>query len=66
MAFSTPFFFKENQLKKWLQGFLKQNSQLKMRTTQGTSHAQAKGFNQENVRKFFELYEPEFRKINSQ
>jgi hypothetical protein len=47
-------------------GVFKLNSQLTVRTPQGTSHARAKGFNPKNVRKFFEVYEPEFRKINSQ
>jgi hypothetical protein len=30
------------------------------------THAWMKEFNPENVRKFFEIYEPEFRKINLQ
>jgi hypothetical protein len=45
---------------------VERNSQLTVRTTQGISLARVKGFNPENVRKFFELYEPEFIKISSQ
>jgi hypothetical protein len=51
--------------RKWLRGFLKRHPQLSLRKPQGTSMARVKGFSPENVKLFFELYEPELLKINS-
>ena len=50
--------------KKWLASFLKRHPQLSFRSPQNISHARVKGFNPESVKTFFELYEPEFQKIN--
>lgn len=52
--------------KKWLRGFLKNHPQLSLRKPQGTSFARVKGFSPENVKRFFELYEPELLRIKSQ
>jgi hypothetical protein len=62
MAFSVPFLLKDNQLEKWLHGFLTRNSEPTTGAAYGASHVRLKGHNAENVRKFLELYEPEFRK----
>ncbi|KAK9703812.1 CENP-B N-terminal DNA-binding domain [Popillia japonica] len=51
---------------KWLRRFLRRHTQLSLKKPQGTSFARVKGFNPENVKRFFEIYEPELLKINSQ
>jgi hypothetical protein len=56
---------KQSAGKKWLKGFLKRHPQLSFRKPQGTSIARVKGFSPENVKLFFELYEPELLKIKS-
>ncbi|CAH2018085.1 unnamed protein product [Acanthoscelides obtectus] len=50
--------------KKWLRGFFKRNPQLSVRSPQGMSNARIRGFNQESVASFFDLYEKELSKIN--
>lgn len=50
---------------KWLRGFLRRHTQLSLKKPQGTSFARVKGFSPENVKRFFEIYEPELLKINS-
>lgn len=49
--------------KKWLRLFFKRHPQLSMRTPQGMSAARIKGFTAENVSTFFDLYEPEYNKL---
>lgn len=56
---------KQSAGRKWLKGFLKRHPQLALRKPQGTSINRIKGFSQENVKIFFELYEPELLKIKS-
>ncbi|KAI4468483.1 tc5 transposase dna-binding domain [Holotrichia oblita] len=51
---------------KWLKGFLRRHTQLSLKKPQGTSFARVKGFSPQNVKRFFEIYEPELLKINSQ
>jgi hypothetical protein len=45
-------------------GIFKRNFQPTVRTLQDSFHVRVKGFSPENVCKFFEIYEPEFRKFN--
>ena len=49
--------------KKWLQSFLKRHPVLSMRTPEGISAAQLKGFTSENST-IFDIYESELRKVN--
>nr|CAH7767142.1 unnamed protein product [Callosobruchus chinensis] len=51
--------------KKWLRLFLKRHPQLSMRTPQGMSAARVKSFTPEKVSGFFDLYEPEYNKIQN-
>lgn len=48
---------------KWLRGFLRRHPTLSIRTPQAISAARTKGFTQENVNSFFDIYETEFAKI---
>lgn len=50
--------------KKWLRNFLRRHPELSVRSPQAISNARVRGFNQENVAAFFELYEKELQKIN--
>ncbi|KAG5864262.1 hypothetical protein JTB14_018016 [Gonioctena quinquepunctata] len=49
---------------KWLRGFLKRNQNLSIRKPQGISKARMKGFTPENVKKYFDLLEPQMQNIN--
>jgi hypothetical protein len=51
--------------KKWLKGFLKRHAEiLSVRLPHGIQAARVKSFTKENVNKFFDLLEPELKKIN--
>lgn len=50
--------------KKWLKNFMKRQKQLSVRTPQGLSYVRAKGFTEDAVNKFFDIYEPVLEKIN--
>jgi len=54
---------KESAGKKWLRAFLHRHPELSVRTPQATSAARIKGFNQEAVNSFFDIYETEMEKI---
>lgn len=60
-------FSKKSELagRKWLKGFFKRNRHLSVRTPQGLSFGRAKGFNPEDVSRFFYLYDPCLQKIKS-
>ncbi|KAJ4452263.1 hypothetical protein ANN_03781 [Periplaneta americana] len=49
---------------KWLHSFLRRHQELSLRKPQSTSMARIRGFNQENVIKFFDVYEPLMNIIN--
>ncbi|KAJ4435306.1 hypothetical protein ANN_17916 [Periplaneta americana] len=49
---------------KWLHSFLRRHQELSLRKPQSTSMARIRGFNQENVIKFFDIYEPLMNIIN--
>lgn len=51
--------------RKWLKGFFRRNPKLSIRQPQGLSFARAKGFNPNDVSKFFDLYDPCLQKIGS-
>lgn len=51
--------------RKWLKNFFHRNPQISIRQPQGLSMARAKGFNPEDVSKFFDFYEPCLQKINN-
>lgn len=48
--------------RKWFKQFLVRNPHLSLRTPQGTSLNRVRGFNRENVEKFFEILENEYDK----
>jgi hypothetical protein len=50
--------------KKWLRNFLKRNPTLSLRKPQSMALARAKGFTQANVKMFYDLLEPELKKVN--
>ena len=50
----------------WFRDFLKRHPNLSIRTPRATSKARAKGFTQEYVKKFFNVYEDEFEKVKGQ
>jgi hypothetical protein len=50
--------------KKWLRYFLKRHPVLSLRTPGRISAARAKSFTSENVARFFDMYESEFKKVN--
>jgi hypothetical protein len=61
MAFSAKFSLQRNQTEYMVSRIVK----VKDRTPQGNFHTRVKGFYTENMRTFFEIYEPEFIKITS-
>jgi hypothetical protein len=52
--------------KKWLQSFFKRYPVLSLRTPEGISAAQVKGFTSENLARVFDVCESEVRKVNYQ
>lgn len=48
---------------KWIRNFLKRHPNLSMRKPQSMALARAKGFSKENVTLFYDLLEPELRKV---
>ncbi|KAJ4434184.1 hypothetical protein ANN_22732 [Periplaneta americana] len=50
--------------RKWLHSFLRRHQELSLRKPQSTSMARIRGFKQENVIKFFDIYEPLMNIIN--
>ena len=50
---------------KWLRLFLKRHPELSMRTPQGMSAARIKSFTPEKVSAFFDLYKPEYNKLQN-
>lgn len=50
--------------RKWFKNFLRRNSELSMRSAQGTSVARIKGFNKKSVEDFFSILEAEYEKHN--
>lgn len=51
--------------RKWLKGFFRRNPTISVRQPQGLSFSRAKGFNPEDVAKFFELYDPCLQQIKN-
>ncbi|XP_011859539.1 PREDICTED: jerky protein homolog-like [Vollenhovia emeryi] len=56
----------ESAGRNWLKGFLKRHPNLSLRTPRATSYARATGFTKENVKSFFDMYEPEFERVKRQ
>lgn len=57
-------FKNESAGKDWFYGFLKRHPKLSIRKPMGTSFARARGFNKEEVDKFFDLVDDVFKKHN--
>jgi len=55
---------KSETWKRWLRSFLKRHPVISVKTPEGISAAQVKGFTSENVAMFFDIYESELRKVN--
>ena len=49
---------------KWLRSFMKRHPRLSLRKPQATSVKRIKGFTKENVKRFFDLYEPLLNLVN--
>ncbi|KAJ4450216.1 hypothetical protein ANN_01623 [Periplaneta americana] len=50
--------------RKWLHSFLRRHQELSLRKPQSTPMARIRGFNQENVINFFDIWEPLMNTVN--